>query len=244
MAWLESHQGLARHLKTKRLARKLGISIPAVIGHLHLLWWWAMDNLPDGCLSLLEPEDIAEEMMWTEDANVLLDALTEVGFIDDIEGTLYIHDWHDYIGKLVDKRKKDSERKRTSREQSKQRPTDVQRMSNGQDNPIPEDGAGNSTVQYSTLNNTTTTDDEMGKIERAYSQIHKCMGMKPADWPLVTQLLEMGIGSELIIRVMEERHRKKVAEGGKVNSFSFYVNAIKDASATTKPDRLDFLNDM
>lgn len=110
MAWLESHQGLARHIKTKRLSRRLNVSVPAIIGHLHLLWWWAMDNLPDGCLSLLEPEDIADEMMWEGDAKELLSALIEVGFIDEINDQLFIHDWHDYIGKLLQSREKKSSR--------------------------------------------------------------------------------------------------------------------------------------
>lgn len=247
MAWLESHQGLARHIKTKRLSRKLGISVPAVIGHLHLLWWWAMDNLPDGCLSLLEPEDIADEMMWPGDAQELIDALVEVQFIDVIEGKLYIHDWHDYIGKLIDKRKTDADRKRKSRKTTKERPEDVQRTSDGQSESGPRDGAGNSTVQYSTLpNNITTTDDELRKIEKAYSEIHQCFGMKPKDWPLVNSFLNKGVSSDLIIEVMKERHAKKVSEGGSVNSFSFYTNAINEKfNQTSKQEgRLDFLDDL
>lgn len=246
MAWLESHQGLGRHIKTKRLARKLGITVPAVIGHLHLLWWWAMDNLPDGCLSMLEPEDIADEMMWTGDAKVLMDALIEVGFIDEIDNQLFIHDFQDYIGRLVDKRKKDAEKKRMSRKSSKEKVEPVRGMSLGQSADSFGDGARNSTVQYSTLPNTiTTTADEMEKIEKAYSQIHGCIGFKPKEWPLVTQFINQGIKSDLIIEVMKERHKKKMEEGGKVNSFSFYTNAITERAAQgSSQDRLDFIDDI
>lgn len=149
MAWIESHQGLARHIKTKRLARKLGISVPSTIGHLHLLWWWALDNLPDGNISSMEPEDIADEMMWNEDAVSLISALKEVGFLDDIEGELFIHDWHDYIGKLLEKRKKETDRKREYRAKTGQ-PKDEEGMSHGTGlghvDEVPKDGGRNSTV--------------------------------------------------------------------------------------------------
>lgn len=151
MAWIESHQGLARHIKTKRLARKLAVSVPAAIGHLHLLWWWSMDNTPDGNLSQLEPEDIADEMMWEGNADVLIRGLVDSGFVDEFEGKLVIHDFYDYVGKLVDKRKADAERKRIERSKSKVNTLDVQRMSIGQVLDDPSDGAGNSTVPNSTV---------------------------------------------------------------------------------------------
>lgn len=144
MAWIESHQGLARHIKTKRLARKLKISIPATIGHLHLLWWWAMDNLPDGRLTALEPEDIADEMMWNDDPNDLMDALEDTGFVDREGDELYIHDWHDYIGRLLERRKKETDRKREYRKKSESRPA-------GQPMDETRDGGGNSTVPYLTI---------------------------------------------------------------------------------------------
>ena len=43
MAWIESHQELWRHPKTKKLARLLGVSVPTVVGHLHGIWYWALD---------------------------------------------------------------------------------------------------------------------------------------------------------------------------------------------------------
>lgn len=220
MAWLESHQGLARHIKTKRLARKLKVNIPATIGHLHLLWWWAMDNLPDGKLSDLEPDDIADEMMWGGDPHELLTALIESGFVDEIDGELFIHDWQDYIGRLLDRRRKETERKRQYRRKSQECPT-------GQDEDDTRDGGGNSTVQYQTI--TTTTDEEdISRIDKAYARINGCTGLKPKDWPEVTSLLNQKISADLIIQVMEEKSAKKSSAGGKVNSFTFYVDAIKD----------------
>ncbi|MGC6586571.1 HNH endonuclease [Paenibacillus sp. Dod16] len=320
MAWLESHQSLGRHIKTKRLSRKLGITVPATIGHLHLLWWWAMDNLPDGCISLLEPEDIADEMMWTGDADELLNALIDVGFIDEIDGQLFIHDWHDYIGKLLQSREKKSNRTSEMRKayqdgtinKVKNRDCDccrycgnevdwtdrktgkggtydhvdpdgpttfenlvvacrscnsrkgkrlpegarmplipldrIKRLSNDSSNGASDDHLTTvqySTEQYSTENKNTTT-DKFARIEKAYATIHKTMGLKPVDWPIVNQLLEKGVTADLIIEVMEEKHAKKIQEGGTVNGFSFYTNAINERfnQGQRNEGRLDFLNDL
>ncbi|WP_178382337.1 hypothetical protein [Paenibacillus sp. P3E] len=197
------------------------IDIPATIGHLHLLWWWAMDNLPDGNLSVLEPEDIADEMMWSGDAAELLQALHETGFVDEVNGELFIHDWHDYIGRLLERRRKETERKREYRRKSQECPT-------GQDADDTRDGGGNSTVPYLNNNITTTGDDNLSKIDKAYARIHKCMGLKPKDWPEVNSLLNQNIPPDLIIAVMEEKNAKKSGDGGKINSFSFYTEAIKE----------------
>lgn len=46
MAWIESHQTLSRHRKTLRAAALLHVDRHKMIGHLHELWWWALDNVP------------------------------------------------------------------------------------------------------------------------------------------------------------------------------------------------------
>lgn len=123
MAWIESHQELARHPKTLRLARRLGVSVPAAIGHLQLLWWWAMDFAPDGSLTAFDDAEIADAVMWDGSPDALIDALSAAKFIDcapDGEGYV-IHDWQDYAGRLIERRRQDAERKRTSRG----RPPDV-----------------------------------------------------------------------------------------------------------------------
>jgi DnaD/phage-associated family protein len=115
MAWIESHQELARHPKTKKFARQANLSIPAAVGHLHMLWWWAMDYAQDGNLSSFDPEDIADAMLWEGSPEELLSALINSGFIERVSDGLYIHDWDDYAGRLIDKRKQNTERKRKSR---------------------------------------------------------------------------------------------------------------------------------
>ncbi len=122
MAWIESHQGLGNHPKTRKLARLLGISHAAAIGHLHYLWWGALDFAQDGNLEKYDIGDIAETMHWEGDAQELIDALVSAGFLDNTEKGLTIHDWNDYTGKLAERREKDRSRKRISYEkQSKEK---------------------------------------------------------------------------------------------------------------------------
>lgn len=117
MAWIESHQEVGRHPKTKKLARRLGVSLPAAVGHLHYLWWWALDFAQDGTLDKYDNDDIAEAMEWNGDGDELMEALQEAGFIDRTEyGGLMIHDWGIYAGKLIERRAKDRDRKRKAAE--------------------------------------------------------------------------------------------------------------------------------
>lgn len=116
MAWIESHQELGRHPKMKKLARILNIAVPTAVGHLHFFWWWALDYAQDGSLSRYDAGDIADAALWEQDAQAFVDAMVEAGFIDrDQDGTLRIHDWDDYAGRLLDKRRQNAERKRRSR---------------------------------------------------------------------------------------------------------------------------------
>lgn len=120
MAWIESHQAVGGHPKTKRLARLLGVSLPAAVGHLHYLWWWALDFAQDGNLSKYDAYDIKDATLWEGDENVMLEALVETGFIDEIDEGLFLHDWEEYAGKLLERRAKDRARKREAADVAKQ----------------------------------------------------------------------------------------------------------------------------
>ena len=106
MAWIEAHQGLARHPKTRRLARLLNLPLPTVIGHLFLLWWWALDYAQDGNLGKFCADDISDAVDYKGDSSELVEALTTAGFIDSNDDSLSIHDWSDYAGKFAIRRDK------------------------------------------------------------------------------------------------------------------------------------------
>lgn len=150
MAWIESHQEVGRHPKTKKLARLLGVSLPAAVGHLHYLWWWALDFAQDGVLDKYDAEDIADAMQWEGDADQLVEALLSSGYIDDTDDGLVVHDWHDYAGKLLERRAKDRARKRAAAEASDS-PQDFRRNSNGTD----EEGEETPSASFVTVPNST-----------------------------------------------------------------------------------------
>ena len=114
MAWLESHQTLADHPKTRKLARILSIGKPTVIGHLHCFWWWALDYADDGDLSRFDALDIAIGAEWDGDPDTFVMAMVQAGFIDDGDA-LTIHDWEDYAGKLLNRKRANARRMKEAR---------------------------------------------------------------------------------------------------------------------------------
>lgn len=99
MAWIESHQELWRHPKTKKLARLLGVSVPTVVGHLHGIWYWALDFAQDGDLHQYDPEEIADAALWEGDPGQFIEALVAAGYLDQTDDGLSLHDWYDYAGR-------------------------------------------------------------------------------------------------------------------------------------------------
>ena len=104
MAWIPSHQELRSHPKTRKAARRAGVSIPTMIGHLHLLWYWALDLAEDGDLSKFDDEDLADGAAWEGDPEVFVAALVEcgsggrAGFLTEDR---QLHDWQEYGGKYA-----------------------------------------------------------------------------------------------------------------------------------------------
>ena len=84
MAWIESNQELARHPKAIKAARVLGISVPALVGHLHFLWWWCLEYAQNGDLSRFDVSDIADAAGWEGDAGKFVMALINCGPGDSI----------------------------------------------------------------------------------------------------------------------------------------------------------------
>lgn len=79
------------------------------------MWWWSLDFAPTGSLSAFTSCELGSAAEWTGDGDGFLRALRESGWIDGDR----LHDWHEYAGKLIERRAADRERKH------------VQRMSNG-----------------------------------------------------------------------------------------------------------------
>lgn len=126
MAWIEAHQALADHPKVRKLARLLKIDNEnEPIGILLRLWWWAMDYAPDGSLGKYEPGELAWAMRWNGDPEELVKALIDAGWVDRSPDGLQIHDWYQYVGRLMDqrelKREQDRIRQQRRRDREKER---------------------------------------------------------------------------------------------------------------------------
>lgn len=135
MAWIELHQSLPTHRKTLELADALDIPPVQAVGHISCLWLWALDNAPDGDLSAVKPRTLARAAMWDGDPEAFLEGLATAGFVADGR----IHDWSDYTGRLIEKRRADVERKRQWRDSH--RPTTKEETPRGRHADATRNGA-------------------------------------------------------------------------------------------------------
>ena len=128
MAWIESHQALGHHPKTLTLGVTLRCGVPTAVGYLHLLWWWALDYAPDGLIRADTQKAAARACYWHGAPARFWDALRTAGFVElETDGSLRIHDWREYAGRLLERRQKNAERMRSVRSTSGARAKHVQR---------------------------------------------------------------------------------------------------------------------
>ncbi len=115
MAWIESHQALARHWKVIRLATALGIGKPQAIGHLHLLWWWAADYADDGNLEKFTNPEITAAAEWAGDPDAFVKALQDACWLDGKK----LHDWEEYFGKVLHGRRRNRDKQQRHRDRNR-----------------------------------------------------------------------------------------------------------------------------
>ncbi|MBC2722661.1 MAG: DnaD domain protein [Desulfosporosinus sp.] len=134
------------------------------MGHLHFLWWWCLEYANDGDLSKFDALDIAVAAGWEGDAGDFVTALVEcgpgdsMGFIEQTDLGLAIHDWMDYAGRLIEKRQANTKRMQNARAKNKHvRNTGATRATNVQGLPYPT--VPNPTEPYLTVPNHNIIDD-------------------------------------------------------------------------------------
>lgn len=113
MPWFEAHDTMARHPKTLKLARLLGVDRRYAVGVLHDLFSWGLYAADkDGLLDGLVEEDIAQVLDFTgKRAGVIVPALLGAGFLEGEPGAYILHDWYDYAGKLCEQKEAQKEYK-------------------------------------------------------------------------------------------------------------------------------------
>lgn len=120
MSWISVHDTIDGP-KLRDLHKKLGVSKFEATGILIFLWQWGLQNADEhGRLISADREDVERFLHGASagcpaSAEDIFDALLETGWIDDVEGNLYLHDWEIWQKewyKYKTKLKRDSERKR------------------------------------------------------------------------------------------------------------------------------------
>lgn len=239
MAWIESHQEVGRHPKTKKLARLLGVSLPAAVGHLHYLWWWALDFAQDGVLDKYDAEDIADAMQWEGDADQLVEALLSSGYIDDTDDGLVIHDWAEYAGKLLERRAKDRARKRAAAEAAGV-PSSIRRSSDGNDEESDETPSAsfvtNPTNHTNQTNNTDSTEPDRTEPhqpagepplqERRFAEFWKAYPKKVGKAGCQKAWMKLKPTTELFDKIMETLTKQKASEQWQREGGRFIPNPL------------------
>ena len=173
--WIESHVELGGHKKMYQLCKELNIEPPTAIGHLHYLWWWAIQNrVEDGDLSSLPLMDIARVSKWDGNPKEFITALKKCGFL---KKDLKITDWTDYAGHLL----KSRERKKRWEENNNK--TFQERSNNSLTKP-------NQTKPYRTVNTKTGLLSDSDK-QIVLQDIGKAMDISPNSEAASVRLKEI-----------------------------------------------------
>jgi hypothetical protein len=84
------------------------------------LWMWTAQHQGDGKIEGAGAvEVIADAAGWKGDSKHFVDCLVRAELIDETSDGFYVHDWHDYAGAHIAKRKKEQKRLRTYRERTR-----------------------------------------------------------------------------------------------------------------------------
>lgn len=138
MAWIEIHQSLPTHRKTLALADALELEPVCALGHLVSFWLWTLDNAPNGVLSAdITPRMMARAAQFNGSQGVFLEALLRVGFLEQQESGLVVHDWSVYAKRWADRKAKleavELERAGASADVSVDAPADTRARARGRD---------------------------------------------------------------------------------------------------------------
>lgn len=108
MAWMRLEDAVRDHPKIMEAAADLSIAKVQMIGHLVLLWTWALRNAPDGDLRGRSPRHIALVCEWTGDADAFVGVLQRCRMLDGnaSDGTARVHDWMEYAAQYREAQRK------------------------------------------------------------------------------------------------------------------------------------------
>lgn len=144
MAWISVHDHVVGG-KLRELSKQIGCSQKEALGILISLWLWGINNADkSGELKSAEREDVAEALGAGLSEGLepmhIVKSLIEVRWIDEVDGSLYLHDWDQWQEqwfKFLSQKEYDAKRKREERARKKQEEMKnaVQNSDNPSDSP-------------------------------------------------------------------------------------------------------------
>jgi hypothetical protein len=100
--FVKSYAALKEDIRISRIANILNISQAAVIGHIHLLWWFAVHNAKNGFFEGYSPQEMELAMMWRGAPGELLTLLVSNnkwrGFLYRKDNGYMIDGWAEIYG--------------------------------------------------------------------------------------------------------------------------------------------------
>jgi len=120
MPWIELHDTVFGHRKTRKMARLLDMACVPLSGHLSAIWCWALDKTTDGRIAEHSIADMEEAAEWDGEPGAFIAAMVASGYMDEENGFLILHDWTDYAGRYIEKKTGNAERQRRWRERAKE----------------------------------------------------------------------------------------------------------------------------
>ncbi len=206
MAWIQVHQQLKDHRKLLAAADELEIEPPHMLGLLTSFWLWALDNAPSGSLEGISNRNIARAAQWNKEPDAFVEAMKNAGFLDITEdGTLEIHDWYEYAGKLIDQREAEKQRSRRRRAAA----AADRRTTAGQPEGQPTDKPENS--QQETGGRLHQTTPEQTTPEKESETLDSVMSAGPTPFQQIVDMYHEICKSYPVLRKISANRKKAIA---------------------------------
>lgn len=123
MAWISVHEDVVGS-KLRKLSNEVGCSQAEALGILNVIWLWGLKNADQtGELKDANRRNVAAAIpfdMLSDDLDPrkIVDALVKTGWIDEVDGALFLHDWDEWQEqwyKFLNRKAYDAKRKREKR---------------------------------------------------------------------------------------------------------------------------------
>lgn len=112
-SWFSVENTLIDHPKT--MALRLELSEPLAEAYLLRLWCWTHRYAPSGLIPVPSMLALEQSVGWRGGNGILITALRKTGWIDEVGGEFFVHDWPEYQSVFVEKSIRDAKLKRKKR---------------------------------------------------------------------------------------------------------------------------------